>query len=334
MREPGGGMAVVAGPAEGQRPSIATTRLYIGDRGMSQPWMAEREVTAELALSLVREQFPELGAGGIQPFGSGWDNTAYLLDGDIVFRFPRKQSTVALLERETRVLPRLAGWLPLDVPEPRWTGRPTERFPWPFAGYRRLPGVAADAANLSGEERMAAAAPLGAFLAALHAVPAEGLDLPRDEVGRTAFAPRMPELETRLAHLREHGRIGDSAPWLRLFEGGLPGPPPAPAVVHGDLYARHLLVDDGRRVSGVIDWGDLHAGDPALDLSIAYGFLPPRAREAFLRAYGPVDARARRTARLRAAFHSAALAWFADSIQDAALLREVLAALRNVLEED
>lgn len=301
---------------------------------MSQPWMAEREVTAELALSLIQEQFPELGAGAIQPLGSGWDNTAYLLDGDVVFRFPRKESTVALLERETRVLPRLAGRLPLDVPEPRWTGRPTERFPWPFAGYRRLPGVAADAANLSEAERMAAAAPLGAFLAALHAIPAEDLDLSGDEIGRMAFARRMPELEARLAHLRERGRVGDPAPWLRLFEGDVPGTPPAPAVVHGDLYARHLLVDDGRRVSGVIDWGDLHAGDSAVDLSIAYGFLPPRARAAFLRAYGPMDARTRRTARLRAAFHSAALAWFADSIRDAALLREGLAALRNVLEED
>lgn len=299
---------------------------------MSQPWTAEREVTAELARSLVREQFPELGAAGIQPFGSGWDNTAYLVDGAVVFRFPRKASTVALLERETRVLPRLAGRLSLPVPVPGWIGRPTERFPWPFAGYRRLAGVTADAANLSEEERSAAAAPLGTFLAALHAVPAEGLDLPGDEIGRTAFARRMPELEARLAQLR--GRIGDPAPWLRLFAGGLPGPPPAPAVVHGDLYARHLLVDEMRRVRGVIDWGDLHAGDPAVDLSLAYGFLPPRARDAFMRAYGPVDARSRRTARLRAAFHSAALAWFADSIQDAALLREGLAALRNVLEED
>jgi hypothetical protein len=41
---------------------------------MTQPWVAEREVSAELALGLVREQFPELGAGGIRPFGSGWDS--------------------------------------------------------------------------------------------------------------------------------------------------------------------------------------------------------------------------------------------------------------------
>lgn len=296
--------------------------------------MAEREVSAELALSLVREQFPELGARAAEPFGSGWDNTAYLVDGTLVFRFPRKQSTVAPLERETRVLPRLAGRLPLAVPEPRWAGWPTERFPWPFAGYRRLEGVPACVANLSDGELMEAAAPLGAFLAALHATPAEGLDLPPDEIGRTAFARRLPELTERLELLRARGLIADGAPWLRLFDGELPAGPPRTVVAHGDLYVRHLLVDDARRVRGVIDWGDVHAGDPATDLTIGYSFLPPRARDAFFRAYGPADERTRRTARLRAAFHSAALAWFADSIQDADLLREALTSMRNVLVED
>jgi aminoglycoside phosphotransferase (APT) family kinase protein len=291
-------------------------------------------VTAELALELIQEQFPALGAGGIQPFGSGWDNTAYLVDGAIVFRFPRKQSTVVLLERETRVLPHLVARLPLAVPDPRWVGRPAERFPWPFAGYPRLQGTTADRTGLSEAERMEAAASLGRFLAVLHSIPPAGLDLPGDEIGRTAFERRMPQLEDWLVRLRERDLIDDPAPWLRLFAGGFPAPPSAPVLVHGDLYVRHLLVDGDRRVSAVIDWGDVHAGDPAVDLSVAYAFVPPRAREAFARAYGPIDERMRRTARLRAAFHSAALTWFADSTADAALLREGMAAMRNVLEDD
>lgn len=301
---------------------------------MTEPWRAEREVTAELALGLIREQFPDLGAGGIRPLGSGWDNTAFLVDGDLVFRFPRKQSTVALLQRETRVMPVLAGRLPLAVPDPRWAGRPTERFPWPFAGYRRLAGVSADVAELTDEERTAAAEPLGAFFAALHATPIDGLDLPGDEIGRTAFARRMGDLETRLAHLARRGHIASAEPWLRLFAEPLPAPPPSAVLVHGDVYVRHLLVDQARRVSGVIDWGDVHAGDPGVDLQVMYAFLPPRARGIFLRAYGPVDERTRRTARLRAAFHAPALAWFADSTDDAPLLREALAAMRRVLEDD
>ena len=299
---------------------------------MNQPWQAEREVTAELALALVREQFPELDARRAEPFGSGWDNTAYLVDGAIVFRFPRKQSTVELLEREVRVLNRLAPRLPLAIPRPRWIGRPAERFPWPFAGYARLAGVTADAAALTDGERMHAAEPLGRFLAALHATPPEGLELPPDTIGRTDFVGRRPLLVEQLDAVHGRGLIADPAPWLRLFDGALPAPPPRTVVVHGDLYVRHLLVDDARRIAGVIDWGDVHAGDPAVDLSVAYAFLPPRARDAFLRAYGPADERTLRMARLRAAYHSVMLAWFADAVADAALLREGLASMRRVLE--
>lgn len=295
-----------------------------------EPWRAKREVPPELALAPIREQFPQLGARRAEPSGSGWDNTAVLVDGALVFRFPRRQRTVELLEREARVLPPIAPRLPLAIPVPAWVGRATERYPWPFAGYRRLDGITACAADLSDEERTAAAPALGEFLAALHALPAASLALPVDELCRTDFAMRMPRLLARIGAVR--GVPGDPGPWLRLFDGDLPGPPPRPAVVHGDLYVRHVLVDGARRILGVIDRGDVHAGDPAVDLSVAYAFLPARARGAFFRAYGAIDELTGRTARLRAAYHSINMLWFSDSIGDPALLHESLRSLRNVLE--
>ena len=39
-------------------------------------------------------------------------------------------------------------------------------------------------------------------------------------------------------------------------------------LLHGDLKAQHLLVHDGR-LTGIIDWGDAMAGDPAWDLARA-----------------------------------------------------------------
>lgn len=67
---------------------------------------------------------------------------------------------------------------------------------------------------------------------------------------------------------------GKSAP------GGTPRWEGPPTTLHGDLYARHLLVDRGRLI-GVIDWGDLMAGDPAVDLTVAVTFLPRAARASF-----------------------------------------------------
>jgi aminoglycoside phosphotransferase (APT) family kinase protein len=39
--------------------------------------------------------------------------------------------------------------------------------------------------------------------------------------------------------------------------------------IHGDLHPGNLVVD-GPALSGIIDWGDLAAGDPATDLSVAW----------------------------------------------------------------
>jgi aminoglycoside phosphotransferase (APT) family kinase protein len=296
-------------------------------------WLPDIEMSPELALELVREQFPELGRT-IEPFGSGWDNTAYLVAGDLVFRFPRREFAVPFLRREVRVLPALAPLLPLPIPVPLWAGSPTPRFPWPFAGYRRIAGRTLDAAVLSSADRRAMAPVLAEFLRTLHAIPCDGLDLPGDELARTDFVRRGPLLFERLEGLESAGIIADRQPWLCLFEGCGPSePPPRTVPLHGDLYERHVLVDDANRLCGVIDWGDVHAGDPALDLSSLYRFFPAAERDGFLRVYGPVDARTARIARLRAAFHAITVAFFAHSTGDEPLLRASLAAMRNALEE-
>jgi aminoglycoside phosphotransferase (APT) family kinase protein len=294
-------------------------------------WLPEVVVSPELALELVREQFPELGRT-IEPVGYGWDNTAYLVDDDIVFRFPRREIAVPLIAREVHVLPALAPRLPLPIPIPLWAGTPTPRFPWPFSGYRWLPGRTADLAFLSSAERRAAAPVLAEFLRVLHSIPLEGLDLPGDEFARTDSERRMPLLIERLQGLESAGIIADGRPWLRLFEADSPELS-RPVPVHGDLDERHILVDDANRVCGVIDWGDVHAGDPGLDLSLLYRFFPAGERDDFRRVYGPIDARTAGVARLRAVFQACTLAFFAHATDDAPLLPAGLAAMRNVLED-
>ena len=62
------------------------------------------------------------------------------------------------------------------------------------------------------------------------------------------------------------------------------------ALLHHDLALEHILVTpDGTRLTGVIDWGDIALGDPALDFAGIAGAAPPRRSMALLAAYGPVD---------------------------------------------
>jgi aminoglycoside phosphotransferase (APT) family kinase protein len=57
--------------------------------------------------------------------------------------------------------------------------------------------------------------------------------------------------------------------------------------MHGDLHPANLLVTDGQ-LSGVVDFGLLAVGDPAVDLMVAWTFLSASARRAF-RAALPAD---------------------------------------------
>jgi len=293
---------------------------------MQRPWTAEIEVSADLAQALIESQFAELAPIHIEPLGVGWDNTAYRVNGEYVFRFPRRQIAIELILTETRLLPLAAPRLPLPVPLPEFVGQPTEHYPWPFSGYRMLAGRTACAAGLDERQRTAAAEPLARFLAALHAIDADeaaARGAGPDNFGRLVAQRRVPLLQERLQHLAQAGLIGEPQVWLAILAAAPSGPRGArPVLVHGDLYVRHLLVDQRGRLSGVIDWGDLHLNSPALDLAIAHTFLPASAHEQFRRAYGLIDEETWRLARFRALDEAITLVTFGHETGDADLLRE------------
>ena len=300
---------------------------------MSNPWAADVEVTEELATRLIGDQFPALAQASVEPFGSGWDNAAFLVDGRYVFRFPRRAIAVPLVARELAVLPTIAAAVPLAVPVPRFSGTAAHGYPWPFSGYERLAGTTACSAALSGADRHGLAAPLGAFLRALHGVdtaPLVALGLPGDEIGRLD-PRRLPQARERLAYLESAGLIGRAAAYVAALERDAPrGATSPPVVAHGDLYARHLLVDGKRRLCGVIDWGDVHAGDRAVDVAVAWLVLPGSSHASFLAAYGDVDEATWRAARYRAIYHAALSAHYGAVARDDGMLASGLYALRTI----
>lgn len=277
-----------------------------------RPWDGEVDLDAAGVRALLAARFPALGHHDPVPVGAGWDNAAWRV-GERIFRFPRKESAVRFLRAEIGVLPALD--LPLPIPSPDRVADPGDPYPFPWAGYRELPGTTACSADLAPEDRAALAAPLGAFLAALHAheIPP---GTPGDVLGRADLPRRAAVLRERFAAMLE-----DETPFSGM--DALAGTPPwdgPPVLLHGDLYPRHVLVQDGR-ISGIIDWGDVHAGDPALDLSVAYTLVPPSARDAFFDAYGPVGAATRDRARFHAWRYAAALGAFGRSVGDAGMER-------------
>ncbi len=291
---------------------------------MTPPWTADITVSEELARSLIESQFPELAPVRTRLFGAGWDNTAFLVNEEYIFRFPRREAARQFLEAETRLLPALAARLPVAVPVAKYVGQGgSEVCPWPFAGYRMIPGRTACEANLNDVQRAASAEPLGRFLASLHAIPtqeAKQLGAGLDTLGRLDVVRRIPWARERLEQAVARGVVTGPRPLMRILDAAPPSYwPRNDTLVHGDLYVLHLLVDAENRLTGIIDWGDIHLGDPAVDVAVAHSFLPPSAQATFRSAYGPISDLTWRMARLRALWHTLATVVYAHDIGDSQL---------------
>lgn len=287
---------------------------------------------------MIERQFPVLRPVRLETLGVGWDNIAFQVNQRLVFRFPRRKLGGELMAREVRVLPRLAPHLPLPIPVPEYLGQPEGEYPYPFAGYRLVPGTPACRLAWTDDQRAAAAVPLARFLAALHTISVDDATrawAPDDNLERTNLLKRLLVVEERLPVVTNADPDLDPEAVLDLYAELAAAPPwRGPTCwVHGDLYPCHFLADAERAPCGVIDWGDVHLGDPALDLMLAWTFLPPAARAVFGAAYGPIDPATSRRARCRALFYGVALTHYGVEISDPEMRDTGIYALRAALEE-
>lgn len=311
-----------------------------------RPWEADVELSLSDAKRVLQQQWPDsfagLGDDDVVMLGVGWDNTAVTVahGGDrLVFRFPRRQIAVELLQTEVRVLRALAPTLPVPVPHPTWEGTASDLFCWPFAGYAHVDGDTACRRRLTREQRCLLAPELAGFLRTLHDVGLE-VGAPEDEHQRLDANVRLDALQKKLTTSIAVAEKRDSplaSTALTEFVATLPSLPApkagdAACVVHGDLYARHLLVDENAHLCGVIDWGDVHRGDPAVDLSIVFGFLPPQAHDAFFAVYGGVDDDTQKLASFRALWSAVSLVDYGADVDDEDLIVEGLIALSHLSE--
>ncbi len=205
---------------------------------------------------------------------SGWDSRVFDLGGRWILRVAREDWAANAFASEARLLRRLAPALPVPVPRPIRTGKR-----WML--LRRLGGSPIDerAGATLGEE-------LGDFLLALHSFPLDealalGVHDRRVIDVRRYRRDVLPLLDAdeRAAGerlLAEHARAA--------FE---------PALAHADLGPAHILVD-GDRITGVLDWTDACAGDPAIDLAWPLYGAPRELAMALRSRYGVSEDLSRR----------------------------------------
>jgi len=89
-----------------------------------------------------------------------------------------------------------------------------------------------------------------------------------------------------------------------------------------------------RRLSGVIDWGDVCRADPGIDLVLYWCALPPDGQSDFVAEYGSVPEDALLRARVLSIFLCAVLAIHARHVGLEDVERESLGGLERTLAEE
>lgn len=232
----------------------------------------EIEIDLQVVQRLLAAQFPKWARLPLERFPAyGTDNVLFRLGEELYVRLPRLRAdvvpkwAVAHIHKEAEWLPRLSPHLPVQVPVPLAHGEPSHDYPYDWAVYRWLEGETPQRGTVE------LARDVAAFLAALRRI---------DTTGAPVTTSRAQPLvahdtATRAALLRLHNEIevaAATAAWERALEA--PNWQRTPVWVHGDVLAANLLLRDGR-LSAVLDWGSLCAGDPACDLMLAWSLLTP-----------------------------------------------------------
>jgi aminoglycoside phosphotransferase (APT) family kinase protein len=207
----------------------------------------------------------------------------FRLGEHLAVRLPRRAVAAPLIVHEQIWLPRVAGQLTFPVPAPYRIGIPARGYPWRWSVVPWLPGVPAD----QRAPDAAQARPFAGFLRSLHR-PAPP-DAPANPVRGVPLQQREAAVEARMRRLASQTNLL-TPQILHTWQVALNAPlDTTPTWLHGDLHSRNVLVEHGA-ITGIIDWGDITAGDNATDLaSIWMLFAESRARQEALAAYAPLS---------------------------------------------
>ena len=253
---------------------------------------AQVDIDAVLIRTLLAEQatpaIPDAVTLPLDKVAEGWDSEVWRLGEDHAVRLPRRALAAPLVRHEQLVLPAIAERLTpigVRVPAPVVHGVAGSGYPW---AWSVVPWIDGDSAlDEPAAERGAWAETLARALDALHVdAPA---DHPVNPFRGVPLAARTAAIAERLDTLRAAGTLDaasataledvwrrgvEAAPWSR-----------APVWIHGDLHPGNLISHEGA-LAGIIDFGDVTAGDPAYDLAVAWLAFDAPGRARFVAATG------------------------------------------------
>jgi hygromycin-B 4-O-kinase len=226
---------------------------------------------------------------------SGLSNLVFLVhhrEGEFVVRIcPTQTKLNAFIKEQWAV----AKAHEAGVPTPEILEVGNEVIPYPYMVSRRVCGQSA----INHPERLTILRELGRYAALINSIPTTGFggvfdwssnQLSRNATWRDYLADEL-RLETRLAILKKHRMLSPQK--LKVLRAALEGAGKRslkPALNHGDVRLKNLVVNDGGKIIAIIDWEDCTSNlTPHWELSLALHDLSIDEKQEFLQGYGMSD---------------------------------------------
>ena len=220
---------------------------------------AEIDITTQLVHTLLKTQHPDLAHLPLTYMSEGWDNIMFRLGDKMTVRLPRRQKAAHLLKNEQDWLPIITKDFLIPTPIPIRNGNPDHNYPWHWSV---LPWLRGDTANRQQPDDDQVEIFI-ACLKKLHQPAPE--NTPKNIFRGIPLMERRTDIEKRLNNLKSKTNF-ITKEIEQIWQEAIHAPTSKERRwIHGDMHTRNILVHEGK-FSGIIDWGDMTAGDVANDL--------------------------------------------------------------------
>lgn len=185
----------------------------------------------------------------------GFDNMVYRnAERTLVYRFPKKDDVVAMLKYEYAILPILVRMdMGARIPVPILKEYKKETY----AIYTYVENVRYDVLNSSDKEHLIVT--LCQYLSRQHQISEVPVDVPQIDYRKKCHTllDTLHDMFTDVLSPSQLAYVTKLCRSFLMFESSQKG------VLHGDISFDHVFFSNG--VMSIIDWSDVHMGDPAYE---------------------------------------------------------------------
>lgn len=211
---------------------------------------------------LIQKDYPGFSISSIKKIGEGDNSKAFVVNGNYIFRFPKKEKVKREIQREICVLPKIKSAVGIYIPDFEFISPELN-----FVGYQKINGHILSNKifrSLPKNQKVEIYKTLGNFLTQIHSFPLshlENCDLETMNL-KEEYSDNFEKAKKEIFPIISKKKRKIISHFFNQYLNDDNNFKYAPALVHNDFSKDHILINTvNKQISGIIDFGDVAIGD-------------------------------------------------------------------------